>query len=71
MQDTAPAAPNSSNTSVPLSVISSAAALILTMQAQGFANYVREWWHYSYGDRYWAWMNGQPRAIYGPVPRPA
>lgn len=40
------------------------------MQAQGFANYVREWWHYSYGDRYWAWVTGAPEAIYGPVERP-
>jgi D-alanyl-D-alanine dipeptidase len=40
------------------------------MEAQGFANYAREWWHYSYGDRYWAWLQGEPRAIYGPVKRP-
>ena len=40
------------------------------MAAQGFANYVREWWHYSYGDRYWALMHDQPHAIYGPVERP-
>jgi D-alanyl-D-alanine dipeptidase len=44
--------------------------LCRAMQAQGFANYVREWWHYSYGDRYWAWVQGQPKAIYGPVNRP-
>ena len=41
------------------------------MQAQGFVNYAREWWHYSYGDRYWAWLSGKPQAIYGPVQRPA
>ncbi|HVZ46678.1 MAG TPA: M15 family metallopeptidase [Ramlibacter sp.] len=40
------------------------------MEAEGFVNYVREWWHYSYGDRYWAWMSGAPKAIYGPVSRP-
>ena len=40
------------------------------MEAQGFVNYVREWWHYSYGDRYWAWRSGKPKAIYGPVKRP-
>lgn len=44
--------------------------LCAAMEAQGFVNYVREWWHYSYGDRYWAWMSGQPKAIYGPVDRP-
>ncbi|MBC5765869.1 M15 family metallopeptidase [Ramlibacter albus] len=40
------------------------------MEREGFANYVREWWHYSYGDRYWAFRRGEPRAIYGPVERP-
>lgn len=40
------------------------------MQAQGFVNYVREWWHYSFGDRYWAWTTGAPHAVYGPVAPP-
>jgi D-alanyl-D-alanine dipeptidase len=40
------------------------------MEAQGFVNYTREWWHYSYGDRYWAFMRGEPHAIYGPADRP-
>jgi D-alanyl-D-alanine dipeptidase len=40
------------------------------MQAHGFVNYVREWWHYSYGDRYWAWVTGAPHAIYGPAAPP-
>lgn len=40
------------------------------MEAQGFVNYAREWWHYSYGDRYWAWLTGRQWAIYGPVQRP-
>jgi D-alanyl-D-alanine dipeptidase len=26
-----------------------------------------EWWHWSYGDRYWALMTGAPAALYGPV----
>jgi hypothetical protein len=25
------------------------------MQAHGFVNYPTEWWHFSYGDRYWAY----------------
>lgn len=33
----------------------------------GFVNYPTEWWHWSYGDRYWALMTGAPTAIYGPV----
>jgi hypothetical protein len=30
-------------------------------------NYPTEWWHYSYGDRYWAYHQNQPHAIYGPA----
>jgi D-alanyl-D-alanine dipeptidase len=33
----------------------------------GLVNYPTEWWHWSYGDRYWALMTGAPAAIYGPV----
>ena len=32
----------------------------------GFVNYPTEWWHWSYGDRYWAMATGAPEAIYGP-----
>ena len=35
--------------------------------AGGLVNYPTEWWHWSYGDRYWALMTGQPAAIYGPM----
>lgn len=33
----------------------------------GLVNYPTEWWHWSYGDRYWALLTGAPAAIYGPV----
>jgi len=33
----------------------------------GLVNYPTEWWHWSYGDRYWALMTGAPAAMYGPV----
>ena len=33
----------------------------------GLCNYPTEWWHWSYGDRYWALSTGRPAAIYGPV----
>ncbi|MCG5214686.1 M15 family metallopeptidase [Streptosporangium sp. KLBMP 9127] len=36
------------------------------MSAAGFVNYPTEWWHWSYGDRYWALMTGAPAARYGP-----
>jgi zinc D-Ala-D-Ala dipeptidase len=33
----------------------------------GFVNYPYEYWHWSYGDRYWAYHKKQNRAIYGSV----
>jgi D-alanyl-D-alanine dipeptidase len=41
--------------------------LLRTMERAGFANYGHEWWHYSYGDRYWAHATGQASALYGPL----
>jgi D-alanyl-D-alanine dipeptidase len=32
----------------------------------GLVNYPTEWWHWSYGDRYWALTTGAPAALYGP-----
>lgn len=32
----------------------------------GLVNYEPEWWHWSYGDRYWAAVTGAPNAIYAP-----
>ncbi|MEU9337007.1 M15 family metallopeptidase [Streptomyces sp. NPDC048290] len=37
------------------------------MTAAGFVNYPTEWWHWSYGDRYWALTTAAPAARYGPV----
>lgn len=36
------------------------------MTTVGFINYPSEWWHYSYGDKYWAYHQ-RTHAIYGPV----
>ena len=41
------------------------ALLIEVMAGQGFVNYPTEWWHWSYGDRYWAYQTHRPNAIYG------
>ncbi|MCO5971620.1 M15 family metallopeptidase [Actinoallomurus soli] len=38
-----------------------------TMTAAGFVNYPTEWWHWSFGDRYWALLTGAKNAVYGPV----
>ena len=35
-----------------------------TLTSVGFVNLPTEWWHYSYGDQYWAIYNHQPNAIY-------
>ncbi|MFF8860584.1 M15 family metallopeptidase [Streptomyces sp. NPDC015139] len=43
-------------------------ARVLT--AAGFVNYPTEWWHWSYGDRYWALMRRAPAARYGPAAPP-
>jgi D-alanyl-D-alanine dipeptidase len=40
--------------------------LIQTMRRAGFINYPSEWWHWSYGDSYWAAVTGANHAIYGP-----
>jgi D-alanyl-D-alanine dipeptidase len=41
--------------------------LLEIMQAHGFINYPTEWWHFSYGDRYWAYHQPNKQAIYGPA----
>jgi zinc D-Ala-D-Ala dipeptidase len=41
--------------------------LMTALAAAGLVNYPTEWWHWSYGDRYWALLTGQPAAIYGLV----
>ena len=42
-------------------------ALSHAMSAAGFVNYPTEWWHWSYGDRYWALVTDRPAARYGAV----
>lgn len=39
------------------------------MTSAGFVNYPYEWWHWSYGDKYWAWVKNQ-RAIYDSINPP-
>lgn len=41
------------------------AILINAMTKAGFINYPTEWWHWSYGDRYWAYTLGKPTALFG------
>ncbi|MFK4600044.1 M15 family metallopeptidase [Streptomyces pristinaespiralis] len=36
------------------------------LTAAGLVNYPTEWWHWSFGDRYWALLTGGTAALYGP-----
>ncbi|MEV8635029.1 M15 family metallopeptidase [Streptosporangium sp. NPDC051023] len=38
----------------------------VALDSAGLVNYPTEWWHWSYGDRYWAMTTGAPSALYGP-----
>jgi D-alanyl-D-alanine dipeptidase len=42
--------------------------LLTILEQQGFINYPNEWWHFSYGDRYWAYYQSDKQAIYGSIP---
>lgn len=44
--------------------------LCTALAAAGLVNYPSEWWHWSYGDRYWALTTGADHAIFGPVRAP-
>ena len=45
------------------------AVMIKALTTVGMVNYPTEWWHWSYGDRYWAWSTGAQTAVYGPYGR--
>jgi D-alanyl-D-alanine dipeptidase len=44
-------------------------ALAGALHQVGLVNYPTEWWHWSFGDRYWAHVTGSPFAIHGPIAR--
>lgn len=44
--------------------------LFFTMTHAGFINLASEWWHFSYGDQYWAVMRKEPYALYGTLKDP-
>lgn len=41
--------------------------LARVLRDAGLVNCATEWWHWSYGDRYWAVITGAPAALYGAV----
>lgn len=44
--------------------------LTAAMRGAGMVNYPSEWWHWSYGDRYWSLLSAAGQAVYGPVDAP-
>ncbi|MFG3421836.1 M15 family metallopeptidase [Micromonospora sp. NPDC049460] len=44
--------------------------LARALSSAGMVNYPTEWWHWSFGDRYWALSTGANRTRYGPVDLP-
>lgn len=41
--------------------------LINAMSSVGFVNFPSEFWHWSYGDKYWAYHMRKPHSLYGTV----
>ena len=41
--------------------------LARVLTRHGLVNYPTEWWHWSFGDRYWALATGAAHAVYGAV----
>lgn len=37
------------------------------MLSEGFAPFCGEWWHFSFGDKEWAWFYNKPNAIYDQI----
>ncbi|MGS0893959.1 M15 family metallopeptidase [Burkholderia stagnalis] len=52
---------------MPSSAARNRQTLIDALIGAGLANYPSEWWHWSFGDCYWAVMQRESHAIYGPV----
>lgn len=46
------------------------ALLHAVMDQAGFVNYPTEWWHFSYGDHYWAFHTDRAAALYGTIASP-
>jgi len=54
-------------TDLPANVRKNRELLFSCMESAGFVNYPFEWWHWSYGDKYWASISGAPHAIFSAV----
>lgn len=56
---------NYTNAPIPEDIKEKRKLLKNAMEGVGFVNYPTEWWHWSYGDRYWAFIKGKKFALYG------
>ena len=54
-------------TNISVEAIQNRQILAYALQSVGFVNYFTEWWHWSYGDKYWAVMNNVDEALYNHV----
>lgn len=50
---------------LPFEIVHRRRILFDALNGQGFHNYFREYWHFSYGDAYWAVRRREKIAIYG------
>ncbi|NAS23192.1 dipeptidase [Herbidospora sp. NEAU-GS84] len=55
------------STDISAEAVQNRKVLATALEAVGLVNYPTEWWHWSYGDRYWAMTRGREAAVYGPV----
>jgi D-alanyl-D-alanine dipeptidase len=54
-------------TNIPPAAVHNRRLLADALRSAGLVNYPTEWWHWSYGDRYWAFVCGGLKTRYGPV----
>lgn len=47
------------------------AVLVTALSRAGLVNYPTEWWHWSYGERYWAFITGSAHARYDRIELPS
>ena len=52
---------------LPADVIQNREILFTSLESQGIINYPFEWWHWSYGDKYWAFVTGNATSKYSPI----
>ncbi|GIH03839.1 D-alanyl-D-alanine dipeptidase [Rhizocola hellebori] len=67
VNDTDTTACHTDSTEIDARAIQNRRLLGAALSAAGLVNYPSEWWHWSYGDRYWAYVSGAGHACYGPA----